>query len=135
MGKEKDLDSLSGPWTGLSIQDGIRISERINLRIRQGQISGTGNDKDGEFEFSGFYTRRNHRVMITRRYNWTTEPTQEGVGIAYDYDGAWDGQMISGRWSPRLNPGYGGPFEMWPDTEEDRKELSINFDEVEMKLP
>ncbi len=130
----KDFNELSGPWTGLSVQDGIRISERIVLTIFKGRITGTGSDKDGEFELSGFYHERKQEVMLTRRYTWTTEPSQEGAGIPYDYEGAWDGAMVSGRWHPRMHPPYGGPFEMWPDREEDREELSIRFEE-QLALP
>jgi len=110
----KDFNTLSGPWVGWSIQDGVRISESMSLEIRDGRISGTGTDKDGEFELVGAYTARQERVMLTRRYVRTTEPSQEGVGIPYDYDGTWDGAFVSGNWHPRAAPGYGGPFEMWP---------------------
>lgn len=110
----KDFNSLSGPWQGWSIQDGIRITESISLEIRNGNISGSGSDMDGEFELTGGYTERNNRVMLTRRYTRTTEPSQEGVGIPYDYDGLWDGTFVSGMWHPRAVPSYGGPFEMWP---------------------
>jgi hypothetical protein len=125
----KNFNELSGPWAGLSVQDGIRISERMQLSIRQGQVSGTGKDKDGEFEVSGFYKERNQKVMLTRRYTRTTEPSQEGVGIAYDYEGLWDGAMVAGNWRARLHSGMGGPFEMWPDRDEDREELTIRFEE------
>jgi hypothetical protein len=132
----KNFNELSGPWTGLSVQDGIRISERIQLTISNGRIVGSGKDKDGEFELSGFYKERNQEVMMTRRYTRTTEPSQEGVGIAYDYDGLWDGAMVHGTWHPRLHPSYGGPFEMWPDREEDREELRIALeDEKPLALP
>ena len=130
----KNFNELSGPWAGMSVQDGVRISERIRLTISNGRISGTGTDKDGEFELSGFYRERDQQVMMTRRYTWTSEPSQEGAGIAYDYEGKWDGAMVFGRWHPRLVPNYGGPFEMWPDREEDREELSIHLEEV-LALP
>ncbi len=113
----------------MSVQDGIRISESIRLVIRSGQISGNGSDMDGEFELVGFYTERNQQVMLTRRYTWTTEPSQQGVGLPYDYTGYWDGALVSGVWQSRLTRGMGGPFEMWPDREEDRLELMINIDE------
>jgi hypothetical protein len=131
----KNFDELSGPWTGLSVQDGIRITERIALSIYKGRITGTGTDMDGEFELGGFYNGRSQEVMLTRRYTRTTEPSQEEVGIAYDYEGKWDGAMVFGNWHPRMNPGYGGPFEMWPDREEDREELAINLEEVRLALP
>jgi hypothetical protein len=126
----KDFNELSGPWTGLSVQDGIRISESIRLTITSGHIVGVGTDMDGEFELIGSYHGLSQRVQLTRRYTSTTEPSQESVGIPYDYDGIWDGMMVSGRWHPRHHPSYGGPFEMWPSREEDREELRIELREL-----
>jgi hypothetical protein len=128
----KDFNDLSGPWTGLSIQHGIRLTEAIRLTIQSGQIWGVGNDIDGEFELAGSYHPRSQRVLLTRRYTYTTEPSQEGVGTPYDYDGVWDGQMVSGNWQQRNLVENSGPFEMWPDREEDRKELAINFEELQL---
>lgn len=110
----KTFEDLSGPWAGWSIQDGLRITERITLQIGQGRISGEGSDMDGEFELIGTFDARRQRVSLTRRYHRTNAPGGEGVGIAYDYFGTWDGALVSGRWNPRLHPMYGGPFEMWP---------------------
>ena len=128
----RDLNSLSGPWTGFSIQDDRRISETIDLAISGGKIEGSGSDVDGNFEIVGFYQNRNHVVMLTRRYTVTTEPSQLGVGVPYDYEGKWDGFMVSGYWHPRSDRSYGGPFEMWPLTEETLEELQINFGELEL---
>ena len=128
----KDFNALSGPWTGLSIQDGIRISESIKLTILSGHIIGEGSDMDGEFDLVGSYSARDQQVRLTRLYTYTTEPSQEGVGIPYDYEGIWDGQMVSGRWHPRGNRSYGGPFEMWPSREEDQKELRIELEELSL---
>lgn len=123
----KSLDELSGPWRGMSIQDGLRISESIRLTIGGGEITGTGDDADGHFDLEGNYDGDD--VVLIRRYTYTTEPSQEGVGIPYRYLGKWDGAMIFGRWSPLVNPMYGGPFEMWPEREEDLEELKIEFAE------
>ncbi|OJU62476.1 MAG: hypothetical protein BGO01_08330 [Armatimonadetes bacterium 55-13] len=127
----KDFNSLSGPWIGWSIQDGLRITESIRLTIQKGIISGSGTDKDGEFELQGAYIERGQKVLMTRTYTRTTEPSQEGVGIPYEYVGSWDGSFVSGRWHPRWNQYYGGPFEMWPAdaTEELRIELQIEVEE------
>ncbi len=86
-------------------------------------------DKDGDFELTGSYHERTQRVQLTRRYTHTTEPSQEGVGIPYDYDGLWDGAMVSGRWHMRTYPLMGGSFEMWPSREEDQQELRIELKE------
>lgn len=126
----REFGSLSGPWEGWSIQDGLRIGERLILRIRGGHVEGTGIDKDGEFEVSGAFLERRQLVTLTRRYTWTTEPSQEGVGIPYEYEGTWDGAMVSGQWHPRWNPAYGGPFEMWPATDEDKRALSLEMEDL-----
>ncbi len=110
---------------GWSIQNGLRISERMKLTIADSVIFGTGIDKDGEFELSGQFQQRRERVTLTRVYVVTTEPTQSGVGIPYDYDGKWDGQMISGLWHRRGDAHDGGPFEMWPARDEDIESLSL----------
>jgi hypothetical protein len=129
----KDFCALSGPWLGWSIQDGRRITEKITLKIeRTGAFTGEGTDADGEFELVGLWNERRERLTLTRRYSRTTEPSQEGVGIPYDYEGKWDGGIAFGNWHPRHNPYYGGPFEMWPDQDElhfqnaDERELAAS---------
>ncbi len=116
----KEFNSLSGPWIGFSVQDGLRISERIVLLIFNGSISGKGKDKDGNFELVGVYEPEGQRVNLTRVYTWTSEPSQDGVGIPYQYEGVWDGDMAFGLWHPLFEPSYGGIFEMWPEQEEER---------------
>lgn len=113
----------------MSIQDGIRISESIELSIRSGMISGLGHDKDGDFELIGDYDDRTNQVRITRRYTWTSEPSQESAGIPYDYDGHWDGSLVSGIWRCRYAYEMNGPFEMWPAGESDMQELSIELEQ------
>lgn len=115
----------------MSIQWGIRISEAIGLTITAGHILGEGTDMDGEFELVGSYSPRDHQVRLTRRYTWTTEPSQAGVGHPYDYTGKWDGALVSGTWQSRSDPDdLNGPFEMWPSREEDVQELRIEFNEL-----
>jgi hypothetical protein len=129
-------DELSGSWSGWSVQYGMRISEDLHLVIRGNQISGVGSDKDGDFEVVGGYHPRSQRVNLTRIYTYTTEPSQSGVGVPYDYDGSWDGSMISGTWHPRRNPGSdGGPFEMWPNKGEEDLEISKLVQEVALSHP
>jgi hypothetical protein len=130
----RNFNDLSGPWVGLSVQYGIRISESMTLTIRDGRIDGSGVDKDGDFELLGFYQARTEKVMITRRYTRTTEPSQEYAGVPYDYEGHWDGGMVSGRWHARSVPQMNGPFEMWPDREEDREELRLEFVELPVAI-
>src|SRR5436190_19940340 len=115
----RDFNELSGAWAGWSIQDGIRITEAIQLAINNGRITGSGTDKDGEFELIGAYIDRKQEVSLTRSYSWTTEPSQQGVGIAYDYLGKWDGNFVSGLWHTRRHRGYDGAFELWPGGDAD----------------
>jgi len=102
----------------------------MKLTISGARIQGSGEDKDGRFELAGAYISRDGRVLLTRAYTWTTEPSQEGVGIPYEYAGHWNGEFVSGRWSPRWAPHYGGDFEMWPASEEEIEELRIEVQEL-----
>lgn len=126
----RDFNELSGAWAGWSIQDGLRITETIQLEINKGRIFGSGKDKDGEFELVGAYIERKLEVLMTRTYTWTTEPSQEGVGIAYEYVGKWDGNFVSGTWHPRSYPPYGGPFEMWPGSDSEGLLIQLEVEEV-----
>ncbi|MCC7103176.1 MAG: hypothetical protein IT206_08880 [Fimbriimonadaceae bacterium] len=126
----KDFCQLSGPWAGLSTQEGRRIPECIQLRINRSHIVGTGSDADGLFELDGNFDPETKRVTMTRRYTVTSQPAQEGVGIPFHYDGVWDGEMVAGRWHCRPSPMDQGDFEMWPDREEDRQELMIELHEL-----
>ena len=121
---------LTGPWNGWSIQFGIRISESIVLKIDSGRISGCGHDKDGDFDVAGTFSQKTQLVMLTRRYTWTSEPTQSGIGVPYDYLGHWDGTLVSGRWHPRWDLADGGPFELWPANEEETFSLALLFEDA-----
>ena len=102
------------------------------LSISHGRISGSGTDKDGVFELAGAYVERKQEVLLTRTYTWTTEPSQSGVGIPYEYVGTWDGNFVSGNWFPRWHPDSdGGPFEMWPG--QDEESLQIHFEVEELR--
>lgn len=128
----KEFTELSGPWTGFSTQRRLKINETIRLLITKAKITGEGSDADGKFHLTGSYDPASQRVMLTRRYSWTVEPTQSSVGIAFDYEGRWDGAMVSGTWQERDDAVNRGTFEMWPDREEDREGLRI---EIEKEQP
>lgn len=94
------------------------------MTIANGRVTGAGSDKDGDFSLIGTYGV-DGTVSLTRRYTYTTEPTQSGVGIPYLYQGKWDGAMVSGMWCTMIRPtDDGGPFEMWPGSEEEELKLS-----------
>lgn len=125
----KSLDGHSGPWRGWSIQYGMRITEKIKLSIANGKINGNGTDKDGSFLLEGGYDLEGN-VLLIRTYTRTIEPSQLGAGIPYRYKGRWDGTLVSGRWCPVANPwSDGGPFEMWPEQEEQRLEIAFEMEE------
>lgn len=111
----------------MSIQDGRRISEAIRLTIGNGEIYGSGDDADGTFTLEGNY--EGDEVVLIRRYTTVTS-AMGTVGYPYRYLGRWDGAMISGRWAALLAPRLSGPFEMWPEGEEELKELRIEFAEL-----
>ena len=137
----KVLDQLSGPWTGFSIQDGVRIMERLHLRIGNGMFRGYGHDMDGDFVVDGGY--EGNVIHTVRRYTQVKDRATgayrfdpEAVRSLYDYVGTWDGSLIGGSWCSQTYPmEMNGPFEWWPDSEEDRKELQIEIAELTLALP
>lgn len=124
----REFSDCSGPWTGQSIQEGFRLTERIDLRIEGGRFSGTGTDVDGEFELEGVYDSRTNLVSMVRRYS-VAPKNPEQVGYPFDYSGRWDGSMVFGHWQARTDPLCNGPFEMWPESAEE----AINFNLEELK--
>jgi hypothetical protein len=125
----RDLLGLSGPWVGLSIQGGMRLSEEIQLQFHGVHFGGSGTDVDGDFDLDGVYHPEDHRVDIIRTYSRTNKPGGDGVGVPFEYSGQWDGAMIAGNWHEIGFRENGGPFEMWPYREEDRLELMLQIDE------
>lgn len=121
----KEFNSLSGPWTGMSIQGGFRLMENLRLTIVKNEISGSGSDVDGEFEIAGTFDPANGAVRLERRYTWVAAGPSDGVGTPYEYSGHWDGAFVSGFWHQRDYILNNGPFEMWPNREEDQAELSL----------
>jgi hypothetical protein len=113
----------------MSIQGRRRIGETIRLRINGCLIEGEGTDADGQFHLQGTYDPATQHVTITRRYSWTNEPNGLSVNIPFDYTGEWNGMMVSGVWRMRADPLERGPFEMWPNRDEDRLELAIELEE------
>jgi len=149
---DKPFYTLSGPWSGWSIQEGFRLSERMKLTISRRAASsnpgrdfaavnfpelkesdqitssisifGTGTDIDGEFEIEGVFDPISLEVLMTRRY--TRAPKNPGqVGFPFSYKGRWNGYCVYGTWSSPTDLDTCGPFEMWPESQGELEELSL----------
>ncbi len=79
----------------------------MTLRFSSGKIGGRGSDQSGDFVTEGEYEGAD--VLLFKRYpEWSVR-----------YDGKWDGQMISGRWTIREGRFFDtGSFEIWPEGED-----------------
>jgi hypothetical protein len=126
----RTLDELSGRWRGLSTQESERITETIFFRFNAGQIFGEGTDRDGDFRMVGSYDSQGNIFMVRIYHVCTYGP--EHTGIPYEYRGNWDGDLIAGSWHVAHYPEEGGPFEMWPEREEDLEKLQINLRDLEL---
>jgi hypothetical protein len=130
----KDFNSLSGRWTGQSMQEGFRLTERIELRIRKNRFAGHGSDVDGEFLIEGIYDPTTEAVEMVRRYvRAPRNPDQEGY--PFIYEGKWDGALVFGRWYMSTEPQFGDVFEMWPEREEEIEERAIRLEVQTLALP
>lgn len=111
-----ELSTKSGPWQGWWIQGSVRGHQRMSLRFGAGKIAGSGSDQSGVFDVDGEYEGTD--VLLFKRYShWTVR-----------YDGRWDGQMISGRWTIREGMFFDtGSFEIWPEEE------AIGADELQVE--
>jgi len=116
----------------MSIQAGFRITEDLQMKFAAGKVTGEGSDEDGEFSMAGTYTTGDE-VTMTRVYTYCTHG-EDGVGVPYTYHGKWDGALIYGNWTQDDEPENGGPFEMWPEREEDIAERRIELEEVSRPL-
>lgn len=130
----KEFSAQSGPWVGMSMQEGFRIGEKILLRIYDKYLRGEGTDSDGDFLLDGNFDPATNEVVMTRRYIKVTRPNQSQVGYPFIYVGKWDGMMVSGRWFMSDHPQIGDVFEMWPEREEDLEERRIRIEEFEQIL-
>ena len=108
----RDLRDCSGPWSGFWIQDLDRGTMKLRLWIKGELISGEGEDVLGGFVVYGNYWPAKEIVKLRKRY----------ATHAVEYNGTWDGSMISGLWRIRAGKrwdGEKGGFDLWPDTEEE----------------
>jgi hypothetical protein len=110
---------------GQSIQEGFRLTEKMILTIRGSTFYGEGTDVDGDFVLQGTFDAATGIVSIVRRYTRAPQnPAQ--VGYPFDYLGKWNGEFVSGRWMTRTDFEIGGPFEMWPEREEEMVERKLD---------
>lgn len=108
----RDLRDCSGPWSGFWIQEFDRGTMKLRLVIDGERIFGGGADEIGEFSIAGNYWPRTEGVKLMKRY-WSH---------TVEYNGSWDGSMISGQWRIRSRKGVysdAGGFDLWPDSEEE----------------
>ncbi len=121
------LDLLSGPWTGVWRQGGSNQGkESLDLVFQDGQVLGFGDDKDGQFQFTGTYNGTGG-VCLGKVY---TRP----IGLVparMTYAGQWNGRRILGTWSDDSSKYNAGPFRMWPGNGPDPGEVL----EAEEDLP
>ena len=83
----KQFSELSGPWTGLSVQDGRRIAETIVLHIRGGAITGHGFDVDGDIFWAHEFNNANN---VTSVYMSTAKlPVRYELRTASAVAGSW----------------------------------------------
>ncbi len=106
---ETDPRFPSGPWTGFYLQKlfpGRKMME-LQLTFRQGEMTGEGRDRVGQFLVKGRYDLSDGRCHWTKRY----------IG-KHDvfYNGFNEGKGIWGVWeiSSRSFPQKGG-FHIWPE--------------------
>jgi len=110
-----DLQERSGPWSGFWIQSQVRGYMKLRLQFYGDQLIGGGTDCAGWFEIRG-KMQPDGTVNFGKRYS------SHGV----EYEGRWDGVMISGLWTMRQPALFSserfteekGDFEMWPEAGE-----------------
>ena len=107
---EADPRFPSGPWTGFFLQALLppgRHAMELRLTFRQGQMSGEGRDRVGEFAIRGKYDLESGACHWTKKY----------VG-KHDvfYKGYNEGKGIWGTWEmPTEGAHFKGGFHIWPD--------------------
>jgi hypothetical protein len=105
----------------------------MTLQFAIDTFEGEGSDKDGDFVLSGRFDAEGN-VTIDRRYTRTAVSDPAATTWTYPYLGRWDGAFVSGQWHLPFEGGPGGPFEMWPATQELLMELSLREFSTERKL-
>jgi hypothetical protein len=102
----RDLQDLSGPWTGFWVQQAERVHMHLTLNFANGNVTGGGRDQIGGFSVNGIYAQDTGRVLFTKTFSTHS----------VEYSGTWDDRMIAGAWMMD----YGtvvdrGEFEIWPE--------------------
>jgi hypothetical protein len=113
------LDLLSGPWTGVWRQgESNQGKESLDLVFQDGQVLGFGDDKDGQFQFTGTFDGTGG-VCLGKVYTCPIGP----VPARMTYAGFWNGRRILGTWSDDSCRYNSGPFRMWPGNGPDPGEV------------
>ena len=123
---ETDPRFPSGPWTGFFLQKSIPGRHHMDLRLtfRNGDMTGEGRDRVGEFLIKGRYDLSNGKCHWTKKY----------IG-KHDvfYDGFNEGKGIWGVWEIVFDR---GGFHIWPEGQGDPTNEYLKAEaDLPMSLP
>lgn len=104
---ETDERFPSGPWEGFWLQpvlDKDRHWMELTLTFRNGEVTGEGRDRVGEFLIRGRYTCDDGKCWWSKRYVKRHDVFYQGYN---------EGRGIWGTWE-LTNPPWRGGFHIWP---------------------
>lgn len=118
----------SGEWEGFYLQqiitDKVKFPMTLELNFKNGEVTGTGSDNVGTFDFYGHYDTENGICKMIKQYHG-----QHPVA----YDGRADDNGIYGTWY--LAPTWNDGFHIWPkDRTEKEEEEAIVAEEKKAML-
>jgi hypothetical protein len=126
---ETDPRFPSGPWTGFWLQSLLPGRHMMELRLtfRNGELTGTGRDRVGEFTFQGRYIVQDGTCRWNKHYIGKHD---------VDYKGYNEGKGIWGVWEmvQELAPAANrGGFHIWPEGMADPSQPALS-EEADMPL-
>ncbi len=112
----RDIRSCSGPWNGIWQQGPVRGMMNFELRFDDVKCSGGGTDRDGSFSIAGIYDPRTEALTLLKSYG----------ELLVRYSGTWNGSFVAGD-SQIFSLGFmdSGQFEIWPESESQSLNLSV----------
>ena len=115
----QNFENQSGPWEGFYLDPGpFKHRMSMVLNITEDEISGSGSDEIGSFQWQGKYDSSNGRCTLIKNYS-----THQVL-----YRGCWDEQGIWGTWQLMMRT---GGFHIWPkEVESERFEAVEVIDNV-----